>query len=676
MPTPCPPPNELARYAAGDCDDARASELVEHLGHCDRCLDRLDGLARPGPRCPARDPSSGAPAALAAAVGRVLGAPPAPADVPPEIPGYRVMERLGQGGMGTVFKAVHVRLGKVVALKVIRGARDAAAVARFDREMRAVGRLDHPNIVRASDAGEANGVHFLVMEYVPGETLAQVVRSGGPMGLDRARAAITQLAAGLAVAHAAGIVHRDVKPSNAILTPDGTVKLLDLGLAALPDAAPERTSTEGAELTAVDGSSLTRTGRAMGTRDYMAPEQATAPGAVDARADVYGLGATLWFLLTGTPPPRHGLPHGSLPGALSREVWHQFLANDPGARLPSARSVTVRLFRPVPRRRKVIRVVGVLVTTLVAGAAGMALRAPHHPETSPPVPAPAPAIGRLPFDAGTAKRLQDVWADHSQVPVRLANQHGMNFVLIPPGELGLTAECRTTITRPYYLATTETTIGLYRRFVDATGHRTAAEVDEKGGYFLDFAAPAGKKFQRGPQFNWRTPGHPEATDRYPVVHLSWDDAVAFCEWLSRTDGRRYRLPTEAEWVWAARCGNESEVGEPVLRAKPFDAPWQVDEWTRANAGTPPAPKAVGGRGANVWGVHDILGNVREICRDEFDALPAGAWTDYVKLGTHHQFHVIQGGCYYSPRLPLREHRGRLESHTFDTGFRVALDPAP
>ncbi len=215
---------------------------------------------------------------------------------------YQLLAQIGKGGMGTVYKARHTRLRRVVAVKVLPTERmqDANAIARFDREMQAIGRLEHPNIVRASDADEQDGMHYLVMDYVDGVNLLQVARRLGPLAVADACEVARQAAVGLQHANENGLVHRDVKPSNLMLaaTPDAapTVKILDMGLTLLDD----RNASRDSELTVTD--------QVIGTFKYMAPEQCADAHNVDTRADVYSLGATLFKLLTGEAPFSRKLP--------------------------------------------------------------------------------------------------------------------------------------------------------------------------------------------------------------------------------------------------------------------------------------------------------------------------------------------------------------------------------
>jgi len=201
-----------------------------------------------------------------------------------------VEELLGYGGMGEVYRARHSVLDREVAIKVMRPvlARDARAAERFREEVKAIAKLGaHPNVVSAMHASEHEGRLYLVMEHVPGGDLRRLVAADGPVDAARARRYLREAAAGLAHAHAAGLVHRDVKPSNLLVSEDDTVKVVDLGLARLV-------------MSEVPGARWAD--ELVGSLDYMAPEQADDPNAADARSDLYALGCTFYFLLTGAPP--------------------------------------------------------------------------------------------------------------------------------------------------------------------------------------------------------------------------------------------------------------------------------------------------------------------------------------------------------------------------------------
>ena len=219
---------------------------------------------------------------------------------------YKVLERLGAGGMGSVYLCEHKLMRRRVAVKVLPTAKadDPASLERFYREARAVAALDHPNIVRAYDIDQDDKLHFLVMEFVDGANFQEIVKRGGPMEVSRAAHYIRQAALGIQHAHeAAGIVHRDIKPGNILVDRNGIVKILDMGLARFFHDQDDILTKKYDE-------------NVLGTADYLAPEQALDSHGVDIRADLYSLGATFYFVLTGRPPFAEG-------SVAQKLIWHQ-----------------------------------------------------------------------------------------------------------------------------------------------------------------------------------------------------------------------------------------------------------------------------------------------------------------------------------------------------------------
>jgi len=312
----CPTTDELQKYTFGKLHRVLHESVERHLDLCEKCQATLTTISDSGEplfsalrRGPIEsqfviEPEFKRGIELVHEIARDWprdGGPATLVTIPPQltrIGEYELLEFMKKGGMGAVYKARHVRLGKIVAVKVIASNRvsDKNAVARFEREMRTLGQLQDPGIVAAHDAGEFEGNLFLVMEYVEGHDLAWLVKHRGPLSVPEACELICQAASGLQHAHSQRVVHRDVKPSNLILAADGRVKVLDFGLALL------RNSHLSAE-------ELTGTGIGMGTADYMAPEQAQQPHDVDIRADIYSLGCTLYELIGGHAPfsgPKYG----------------------------------------------------------------------------------------------------------------------------------------------------------------------------------------------------------------------------------------------------------------------------------------------------------------------------------------------------------------------------------
>ncbi len=294
----CPQREVLCEYLLGRIDAVQSDVMDSHLMHCQDCQtvisnirldnDTLVSALRASINESHFDHEPELQVLLSTDHRKKLG-DPVGESAPSRLGPYRLLRLLGRGGMGDVYLAEHSRLEMTVAVKMLADhlTGDAKAIARFDREMKAVGRVSHPHIVRATDAGEHDGKHYLAMEFVDGRDLSQVIRANGRLRIEDACESIRQAAIGIQHAHENGLIHRDLKPSNLMLTQEGQIKILDLGLARMHTS---------------DKESLTSDFQVMGTADYMAPEQALKALQVDSRVDVYSLGCTLYALLCGRPP--------------------------------------------------------------------------------------------------------------------------------------------------------------------------------------------------------------------------------------------------------------------------------------------------------------------------------------------------------------------------------------
>ena len=287
---------------------------------------------------------------------------------------YVVLDQIGAGGMGQVFKAWHRTMERTVALKKLpqKTIESPQAVERFRREVKAAARLMHPNIVTALHAGQHEGIHYLVMKYVEGNDLADVLAERGPLPVAEALDYMIQSARGLEYAHDQGVVHRDIKPANLLLDQRGTVKILDMGLARMHQAdRPVETARS---------ERLTESGQVMGTFDYMAPEQAQDTHHADHRADVYSLGCTLYRLLTGDPPYQRHMRVQTLYAHCEAPIPSLCEARpDVPARLDAA-CQKMMAKRPEDRQPSMAAVVADLEACV----------APQAPPVQGPVPPPAP----------------------------------------------------------------------------------------------------------------------------------------------------------------------------------------------------------------------------------------------------------------------------------------------
>lgn len=284
----CPDEKTLKLFIVGRLTAQQVEEFEKHLETCPACSERLAELEA-GANIPILDDIREAHQSGSES-GTLGDSSTISPDMPRSIDHYNVLDVLGSGGMGTVYSAENPHLDRKVAIKVVKSSRriHQSSIDRFSREMKAAGKLHHPNIVQALDGGLVDGQPYLVMEYLEGCDLSRYVKEHGPLQVEQACNIIRQAATGLDYAHRLGYVHRDVKPTNLWLMSDGTVKILDFGLVRVLEQKKDERGTAPEEI--------------LGSPDYISPEQITDSKQADNRSDIYSLGCTFYYLLTGEPP--------------------------------------------------------------------------------------------------------------------------------------------------------------------------------------------------------------------------------------------------------------------------------------------------------------------------------------------------------------------------------------
>jgi len=687
----------------------------------------------------------------------------------PRIEGYRIVREISEGGQAVVYEGVQESTGQRVAVKVVRhGAFTAGPEKeRFEREVRILAALEHPNIVHVIDRGvTAGGRSYLVMEYVEGVSLDEHLdewhrRSGDvpgdPSELLRLFMGICEA---VGAAHLRGVVHRDLKPTNIRIDTQGRPHILDFGLART--ALGARTYEHG-------GRPVTVTGQFVGSLPYASPEQVEGvPSMIDARTDVYSLGVILYRMLTrqfpykvvGSPrdvldnilrtrptPPstviearlakqgkrrsrrrKHRSPINPVIEAIvlkalakKREDRYQSageLSRDIASYLAGRPTVAAGAARR--RSRPTIVAAGVVAMGCL-GAVGVGLwhlanrsDPPEPAERSRAEPAERPAAApsqvytQWPFDAPEAKRRQTETAGVLGVRVAeridLGSGVTMELALIPAGKFpmgsrfspeetarkyGQTAKAfgdehprrEVTITRPFYMAAHEVTYGQFSAFVGATGYRTQTDRD---GWGVGLRGQFWIKMMRA---SWRGPGFRQ-TNRHPVVLVSWDDATAFCKWLSGRTGRRVALPTEAQWEYACRAGratayqwgDDPEGGRAWCNGytPSMEIPFLNMRVHRRKGSDGRIFTALAGAyKKNAFGLCDMHGNVWEWCADYYAGTyysaggntvdPSGPMTGAGR--------VVRGGAWSAALADCRSaNRSCRPAHrcVTDCGFRVTV----
>ena len=666
---------------------------------------------------------------------------------------YVLLDRIGGGGMGRVYKALHRQMQRVVAIKVLaRGKRtDPNAQARFLREVRATSQLNHPNIVAAYDVGESGDVTYLVMEYVDGPNLYEFIKSEGKVAPAQAVKIARQVALALEHARDQGIVHRDIKPSNILIDEEGTAKVLDMGLARFEHG---RAGVD-------DSTTITRDGVVMGTLDYLAPEQALDSHQADTRADIYSLGCTLYHLLSGRVP----FPGGTAAEKLMR---HQVRVPPPledlAPDVPRGLGVIVAkmMAKKVEDRYQTPAEVTAVLSDLLAGkpvAAPLVLPdeiasptesyavdlsrdgdesaespvsvipgptpsdepapAPTPSQSTPmpsgasvvppsEVPAQASSTERAPHDtspsAGPTAPVTPEAGDRWVMPLVLIALAPTAITLVVLTALGAVRLARRASARP--LPPREP-VG---RTVEAAPRRVLPQGTFTNGIGMTMvriqpgrfdmgsvAGQADRQEDEGPshQVRLRSGFHVSAHEvtqaqyqrvmgqnpsrfskggDFPVEGVSWADAQAFCTKLSEEEGRRYRLPTEAQWEYACRAGGSTRFASG-------DADSDLDAYGWHSGNAEKATHSVGQKRPNAWGLYDMHGNVYEWCQDWYakdyygrspGEDPSGPDTGSTR--------VVRGGSWKGGPAECRSaNRGSFDAgqRSEEVGFRVVcVDDAP
>jgi len=608
--------------------------------------------------------------------------------------------------MGAVYRGRDDRLAIDVAVKVLPfhvADTNPGLVERFVREARMAARVDHPNLVRVYTVGEEQGIHYIVTELVEGESAQARLDREGALSEDEALRICIGAGEALAAAHAEGIVHRDVKPANILLrAKDGRVKLADLGLA--------KTLQEGPSLS----TGLTASGQVMGTPAYMSPEQAADASKVDHRTDIYSLGATLYALVTAHPPFEESQVIATLMKVMkepprdvrelrpdisdaTREVIARMMAKRPEDR-PGAMLGALAEMRRARSQAPVAR----------PGAG----RQPPPEEAQAPPPEPAASPGRAAAEAGPRRAAE---APTARPPSsRGVLQAGpVSGTAAGSARTGRSGRVPSRASRALALAglaavlaagTVSLLLARVERGPSVTIRETSdrAVVDLGDGVELAMLAVRPGRFTMGsnsgepderpereiaitrPFFLGVTevtrmqygrvvkpsPGAETAPDDLPAC-VSWEDAARFCRRLSELTGRRFRLPTEAEWEYACRSGSRSaySFGDSETALAEYG-------WFAANSGG--AARPVGTRRPNAWGFHDMHGNVWEWCADWYDPGhyrsaplrdPEGPASGTARAMRGGSVLFLAYDCRCSRRMS-----GPPNASFRDSGFRVALDP--
>jgi formylglycine-generating enzyme required for sulfatase activity/serine/threonine protein kinase len=556
---------------------------------------------------------------------------------------FRIVERLGEGGMGTVYLAEHPKLGRL-ALKVplLRGDNNVELLARFYREARLAQIVHHPFICPVYEFGEIEGTHYLTMPFVEGAPLSRLIQPGAPWEPGRAARLVCRLALALQALHERQVIHRDLKPHNVMVRANDDPMLMDFGLAVeLGD----------------DNTRLTGPGATLGTPAYMAPEQIEGePQAFGPSTDVYGLGVILYQLLTGRLPFE-----GRNMAALVRKI----LDTDP------ARPTAWRPDLGSELEQVCLKMVAKRSEDRHPDMAAVVAELDACPEQRPPDPpravdAFAGGDPAQPLAVFSGSAVPDTKGSNLLPRAETASQRA-------PGEV-LTVSIVPGVEMKFAWVPAGSFLrGSQRHEKGRESHETQHQVTLTKGFFLGVFPVTRTQWQA------LLLGLPPKTDGgdLPVVSVSWHDCQEFYEGMGDKLGKRFRLPTEAEWEYAARAGSITafHFGETISTEQANYDGNRTDGEGRSGVQRN-EPKPVGSFPPNSWGLHDMHGNVWEWCSDWYGPYPSGGVTDPPGAGTGYA-RVLRGGSWDSSQVACRSaHRffRNPEVREIIIGCRLVLCP--
>jgi len=608
---------------------------------------------------------------------------------------YQILEKIGAGGMGQVFKAFHCSTERIVAIKVIlgKGKIDPEVVKRFEREVKAAAKLVHSNIITVFDADQADGRIFMVMEYIKGDDLGELLRKKGQLSVSEVVDYILQAAKGLKYAHDQGVIHRDIKPGNILVDSSGNVKIVDMGLAKLENKGDEESI-----------SMLTASASIMGTVDFMSPEQGFSSKNVDGRADIYSLGATLFFLLTrkvmfpGDSAFEKLLAHREAP---IPSLYNSRLGISPDLEIAFTKMVAKKVEDRYASMAEVISALSRLQTEIGENSiatedlATTNFERGSYPETID-VEAVITNKGRegnketdkhvggktLAYISGI---LQKAYTPGMLMATGITGLVLLVFLvllvlmlLLKPGT-NVKEEVEAHIAALEKAKQEEAAKGKRVGLVKSKQEKEpkgkqVGLVKSKQEEEAKFAAiekemvliPAGKFMMGSPasekgrnddekqhevaltkpyymgkyevtQEQWESvmgnnPSSRNKGAKFPVTDVSWNDCQEFIKKLNANTNGGYRLPTEAEWEYACRAGTTTaySVGDSLSQS---DANYDSSN-----------TNLVGSYEPNAFGLYDMHGNVWEWCEDWYGEYPAGAVTDAKGPATG-ELRVLRGGSF-------------------------------